>query len=152
WSKSRQERTRVLGFEQSHPRLLEVEPLPEGEFLPLPLPTPNKESRNGIGQVFHVFLGHADGRISVYDLTTKKLLQRWQVERAPGKELAFLRSKNLSEVFPKKFDPADGWMTHNSRNALLWPVRRDSAQANFLHVGPPRLLARTVNPGADASV
>jgi serine/threonine protein kinase/WD40 repeat protein len=67
-----------------------------------------------------------------------------------GKELAFI--KNLTGVFPKSFDPADGWMTHSSRNALLWPVRRDPSQVNHLHVGPPRLLAATVNAGADATM
>src|SRR5262249_1714656 len=33
-------------------------------------------------------IGHADGRISVYDLATKQLLRRWQIDRAPN-TLAF---------------------------------------------------------------
>ncbi|MBI3409190.1 MAG: protein kinase [Planctomycetes bacterium] len=68
-----------------------------------------------------------------------------------GKKLAFVPFRNGRGTVPNRFDPGGGWMTSGGINAVLWPMRRDPTQKDLLHIGPPRLLAATVNGGADAT-
>lgn len=65
------------------------------------------------------------------------------------KELASVRLKNTDRLVPQKFDPPEGWITHSSHGALLWPVRR--ARPGLLHVGPPDVLAPSFSAGIDMS-
>ena len=70
---------------------------------------------------------------------------------ATGRELASVPLAPESTACPRSFDRKEGWMTSGSTNALLWPMRPDSAHPGVTHIGPPQSLSSSGHPGSDAT-